>query len=49
MAGLHHTAEGGTSAAKAVAESRSAEPSTPVPWEIEEVARELARFAHDAA
>jgi hypothetical protein len=47
--GLHHTVEGGASAAKAVAESRSSEPLAPAPWELEEVAGELARFAHDAA
>jgi hypothetical protein len=47
--GLHHTAEGGAGAAKAVAEFRSAKPSAPAPWELEEVAGELARFARDAA
>jgi hypothetical protein len=49
VAGLHHTAEGGASAAKAVAESRSAEPSAPAPWELDEVAKELARYARDTA
>jgi hypothetical protein len=48
-AGLHHTAEGGAGAAKAVAESRSARPSAPALWELEEVAGELARFARDVA
>jgi hypothetical protein len=48
VAGLHHAAEGGASAAKAVAESRSAGPSAPALWVLE-VAGELARFAHDAA
>jgi hypothetical protein len=48
MAGLHHTAQGGASAARAVAESRSARPSAPAPWELEEVAGELARFARVA-
>jgi hypothetical protein len=48
-AGLHHTAEGGAGAAKAVAESRSAGPSAPTLWELEEVVGELARFARDAA
>jgi hypothetical protein len=48
-AGLHHAAEGGASAARAVAESRSAGPSAPALWELEEVAGELARFARDAA
>jgi hypothetical protein len=36
-AGLHHAAEGGASAARVIAEFRSAEPSTPAPWELEEV------------
>ena len=48
-ASLHHTAEGGAGAAKAVAEFRSAEPSAPALWELEEVAEELARFARVAA
>ena len=48
-AGLHHTAEGGASAARAVAESHYAGPSAPALWELEEVAGELARFARDAA
>jgi hypothetical protein len=47
-AGLHHTAEGGAGAAKAITESRSAVPSAPRLWELEEVAGELARFARDA-
>jgi hypothetical protein len=45
MAGLHHTVEGGAGAARAVSESRSAGPSTPALWELEEVAGELAHFA----
>jgi hypothetical protein len=49
MAGLHHTAEGGAGAVKAVAEFHSAEPSAPAPWELEEVAGELARSTHDTA
>jgi hypothetical protein len=48
-AGLHHAAEGGAGAAKAVTESRSAGPSAPALWELEEVAGELACFARDAA
>jgi hypothetical protein len=48
-AGLHHTVEGGASAVIATAKSRSAEPSAPAPWELEEVAGEPARSAHDAA
>jgi hypothetical protein len=48
-ASLHHTAGGGAGAARAIAESRSAAPSAPTPWELEEVAGELARFARDAA
>jgi hypothetical protein len=48
-AGLHHAAKGGAGAARAVAEFRSAEPSAPAPWELEEVAGELARSARDAA
>jgi hypothetical protein len=48
-AGLHHTAEGGAGAAKAVTESHSAGPLAPAPWELEEVAGELARYACDAA
>jgi hypothetical protein len=48
-AGLHHTAEGGARAAKAVIEFRSAEPSAPALWELEEVEGELARFARNAA
>jgi hypothetical protein len=47
-AGLHHTAEGGASAARAVAEFCSARPSAPTTWELEEVAGELARYARDA-
>jgi hypothetical protein len=49
VAGLHHTAKGGAGTAKGVAEFRSAEPSAPAPWELEEVAGELARYACDAA
>jgi hypothetical protein len=48
-AGLHHAAEGGAGAARAIAGFRSAEPSAPAPWELEEVAGELARSARDAA
>jgi hypothetical protein len=48
-AGLHHAVEGGAGAARAVAESRSARPSAPALWELEEVARELAHFVRDAA
>jgi hypothetical protein len=48
-AGLHHTAEGGAGATIATAESHSAEPLTPAPWELEEVAGEPACSAHDAA
>jgi hypothetical protein len=48
-ASLHHVVGGGAGAARAVAESRSAGPSAPVLWELEEVAGELARFARDAA
>jgi hypothetical protein len=40
-AGLHHAAEGGASAGRAIAESRSAEPSAPALWELEEVAGNL--------
>jgi hypothetical protein len=47
-ASLHHTAEGGAGAAKAAAEFHSAEPSAPAPWELGEVAGELARSARDA-
>jgi hypothetical protein len=49
VAGLHHTTEGGAGATRAVAESRSAGPSAPALWELEEVAGELARCARDAA
>jgi hypothetical protein len=48
-AGLHHAAGGGAGAARAVAESHSAGPLAPTPWELEEVAGELARYARDAA
>ena len=48
-AGLHHTAEGGAGAAKAVAEFCSAKPSVLAPWELEELEGELARFARGAA
>jgi hypothetical protein len=48
-AGLHHVAEGGAGAARAVAEFCSAEPSALAPWELEEVAWELARYARNAA
>jgi hypothetical protein len=49
VAGLHRAAECGPSAARAVAEFCSAEPSAPAPWELGEVAGELARYARDAA
>jgi hypothetical protein len=48
-AGLHHAAEGGASAATAVAESHSARPLAPARWELEEVSGELARYAREAA
>jgi hypothetical protein len=48
-ASRHHTAEGGAGAARAIAESRSAGPSAPALWELEEVAGELARYARDGA
>jgi hypothetical protein len=48
-AGLHHIAEGGVGAAKAIAEFHSAKPSAPAPWELEEVVGELARSVRDAA
>jgi hypothetical protein len=47
--GLHHVAKDGAGAARAIAEFRSAEPSTPALWELEEVAGELARSDRDAA
>jgi hypothetical protein len=47
-ASLHHAAESGAGAARAIAEFRSVEPSAPPPWELEEVAVELARSARDA-
>jgi hypothetical protein len=40
-AGLHHAAEGGAGAARAVAESHSAGPSAPALWELGEVAGNL--------
>jgi hypothetical protein len=49
VAGLHRAAKSGAGAARAVAEFRSAEPSAPAPWELEEVGGELARYARDAA
>jgi hypothetical protein len=48
-AGLHHAAEGGVGAARAVAEAHSAGPSAPALWELEEVVGEPARYARDAA
>ncbi len=48
-AGLHHAAGGGSGTARDVAESRSAGPSAPALWELEEVVGELARYARDAA
>jgi hypothetical protein len=48
VASLHHAAEGGTGAARAITEFCSVEPSALAPWELEEVARELARSALDA-
>ena len=47
-ASLHRTAEGGAGAAIAAAESHSAEPTAPAPWELEEVAGEPAHSACDA-
>jgi hypothetical protein len=49
VAGLHHAAEGGAGAARAVIEFRFAEPSAPALWELGEVAGELARSARNAA
>jgi hypothetical protein len=49
VAGLHRAAEGGAGAARAIAEFCSAEPSALAPWELGEVAGELARSTHDAA
>jgi hypothetical protein len=48
-AGLHHAAGGGAGAGRAIAESHSAGPLAPAMWELEEVARELARYARNAA
>jgi hypothetical protein len=48
-AGLHHAAEGGAGAARAVVEFRSAGPSAPALWKLGEVAGEPARYARDAA
>jgi hypothetical protein len=45
----NHTAKGGAGASIATVESHSAEPLAPAPWELEEVAGELARSAHDVA
>jgi hypothetical protein len=44
-AGLHHAAEGGAGAARAVAESHSAGPSAPALWEMEEVVGDPTRYA----
>jgi hypothetical protein len=41
MAGLHHAAEGGAGATRAITKFRSAEPSAPAPWELEEVVGNL--------
>jgi hypothetical protein len=49
VASLHRAAEGGADAVRAITEFRSAEPSAPAPWELGEVAGELARYAHDTA
>jgi hypothetical protein len=49
VTGLHRSAEGAAGATIAVVESHSAEPSAPAPWELEEMAGELARSASDAA
>jgi hypothetical protein len=49
VAGLHRAAEGGAGATRVVAEFCSAEPSAPAPWELKEVAGELAHYARDAA
>jgi hypothetical protein len=46
-ASLHHAAEGGAGAARAIAEISSVEPSAHAQWELEEVAGELARSARD--
>jgi hypothetical protein len=46
--GLHHTAEGGAGTAITAVESHSAETSAPALWELEEVAGEPTRSAHDA-
>jgi hypothetical protein len=46
---LHHTAEGGAGTAKVIVEFHFAEPSAPAPWELEEVAGEVARSARDTA
>jgi hypothetical protein len=43
VAGLHHTAEGGAGAARAIAEFCSAKPSVLALWELGEAAGELAR------
>jgi hypothetical protein len=48
-ASLHRAAEGGASAARAVTESCSAEPSAPTLWELGEAAGVLARYARGAA
>jgi hypothetical protein len=47
--GLHHTTESGAGAAPATTESHSAESLALASWELEEVARESARSAHDVA
>jgi hypothetical protein len=49
VAGLHRADEGGAGATRAVTEFCSVEPSAPTPWELEEVAGELARSTRDAA
>jgi hypothetical protein len=48
-AGLHRAAEGGAGAARAVAESCSAELSAPASWELGEAVGVLARYARGAA
>jgi hypothetical protein len=49
VAGLHHAGEGGAGAARAIAEFRAAKPSASAPWELEEVAGELAHSARDVS
>jgi hypothetical protein len=46
-AGLHHAAEGGL-ALQELSQNLTVGPSAPAMWELEEVAGEPARYAHDA-